>query len=525
MLKVISVVDKKGTALDRLARGVSKYHDNIDYRVLDVHPKRPDNLQLHEFETIAKQADIIDWQYYRTAEMLRSKYDWLKDKKQILTHNNPYSIHEGNWNGYDMVVANNNTMFEDLSKITQAPLEYIPLTSDSDFWTYNHDWQKTDRVLMVANRIESKKGIMPVAIACAEAELKFVLVGNISDMDYFTGVMKTGNVEFHENISDDELKSLYYGASLLVCNSVDNFESGTLPILEAMLCGTPVLTRKVGHVPDLYNKTNMQILNSDPDNVLYIKDSIQKLLFDTDKLEDMRRAGWETAKARNFERRAFSYQKLYRKVISDEKPVSIIVPICDKPDITRKCFDALCNLTYKNIEVIFCDDGESQEAMIKELAKQADYPVRYINTMQSIASVKDYGLARARNSGIIEATGDILVFCDQRIIMQPDAVSELIKQIKPNTWVFGDKNGKTAFVENFSAIYRSDLIRAGMFNERVDRYGGMSQEIRSRINKQGIQVQLVPGAKAVQYGKSRNKWTKQKDILKMKNILWKLGLD
>lgn len=523
MLKIVSVSDKVGTAIDRLCRGVAKYHTNINYVVLDVHPKRPDPQQLLKFEQEAKTADIIDWQYFRTAETLRGRYDWLKDKRQILTHNNPYSINEQDWNGYHMVVANNLKMFDDLGKITQAQLEYVPLTVDADFWIYNSKWQKSDRVLMVANRIESKKGILQVAIACADAGLKFVLVGNVSDNQYMNDIMSTGNVEFHENVTDEELRQLYYGAALHVCNSVDNFESGTLPILEAMLCGTPVLTRKVGHVPDIYNKTNMAIINSDPDNVPYIKDQIEKLLFDTQKLEDMRRAAWDTAKTRNFERRAYSYQKLYRKLMSPEKPVSIVVPIFDKPEITRKCFDAISNQTYKNIEVIFCNDNPEHEEntnLIKQLAQFVDFPVRYIDEPS-----EGYGLAKQRNLGIMAATGEIIVFCDQRIIMEPTAVSELVKQLNTNTWVFGDKNGKTNFVENFSAIYRSDIIKAGMFSERINMYGGMSQEIRSRTNKQGIVHKYVPGAKAQQSGKSRNKWTKQSEVIKAKNMLWIMGLD
>lgn len=94
MLKVVAVVDKEGTAIDRMARGNGKYNDNLDYKVLAVHPKRPDAQQLAAFEVEAHNADIIDWQYFRTAEMLKGRYPWLKDKKQILTHHNPYSIHE-----------------------------------------------------------------------------------------------------------------------------------------------------------------------------------------------------------------------------------------------------------------------------------------------------------------------------------------------------------------------------------------------------------------------------------------------
>lgn len=523
MLKVVSVSDKVGTAIDRLCRGVAKYHTNLEYIVCDVHPKRPDPEQLARFEQEAKTADIIDWQYYRTADMLRERYPWLEGKKNVLTHNNAYSHRERDWNDYDMVVANNNTLHKELSQITQAPLEYVPLTVDADFWKFNTEWSKNDRILMVANRIESKKGILPVAIACADAGLKFVLVGSISDRNYFEAIMQTGRVEFHENISDEDLRNLYYSSALHVCNSVDNFESGTLPILEAMLCGTPVLTRRVGHVPDLYNDINIKILNSeDNEDTRYIKSEIEKILYDEKALQEQRRAGWETAKARNHERRAYEYQKLYRKLISPQHPVSVIVPIYNKPEIVRQCFEGISNQTYKNIEVIFSDDDpEGSENLVKDLAKFSQFPVRYIYTAKP---ENDYGLARARNRGVIEATGDILVFCDQRIIMEPNAIEELVKGLDSNTWVFGDKEGKKAFIENFSAIFRKDLIKAGMFNERIDRYGGMSQEIRSRINKQGMVTKLIPTAKAKPAGKSRNKWTKLDDIIKIKNVLYKLGL-
>lgn len=524
MLKVICVVDKVGTALDRLGKGVAKYHTNIDYKVIDVHPKRPSPEQIAKFETEALDADIIDWQYYRTAELLRNTYPWLKDKKQVLTHNNPYSIKESDWNGYDMVVGNNLSIEKDLKAITKAPVKYIPLTIDTDFWLFNEKWEANDRVIMVANRIESKKGILPVAIACGELDLKLVLVGNVSDRDYMDAIMATGNVEFHENINDEELRQLYWRSTVHVCNSVDNFESGTLPILEAMLTGVPVLTRKVGHVPDLYNSKNMEILNNDPDNVLYIKERLQRLVLDKQRLSEMRSAAWDTAKTRSNERRAYMYQKLYRELMSDQRSVSVVVPIYDKPELTRQCIDGIANQSYKNIEVIVCNDNAEPEGrmenrkLIKDLSLLLPFPVRYIDQPE-----EGYGIAKQRNLGIIEATGEIIVFCDQRIIMENNAIEEFVKQIKPKTWLFGDKNGKTTFVENFSCVFRHHVIECGLFNERIDHYGGMSQEIRTRINRQGFEVKLVYGAKARQSNKSKNKWQQRQDIISMKNKLFKMG--
>lgn len=522
MFKVVCVVDKEGTALDRIAQGVAKYHTNIDYKVIAVHPKRPDGQQLYDFETEALDADIIDWQYYRTAEMLKARYAWLESKKQILTHNNPYSVEESNWNNYDFNVGNNEYIYKRLGDITETPTEYIPLTVDTDFWQYNTNWSQKKTVIMVANRIESKKGILPVAIAAAELNMHFVLVGAISDPQYFYDIMQTGPVEFHERITDEKLRELYYKSTIHVCNSVDGFESGTLPILEAMLTGVPVLTRNVGHVPDLNNGENMVIHDGNPDDVLAIKDKLFEMISDKKRLESIRDKAWNTAKSRSFERRAYLYQKLYRSVMwTDEVPVSVVIPIYDKPEIIRKCLNAVAEQSHKNIELIVANDNpdaaHSNYELIKDYAQYVDFPVRYLDTSSS-----EYGLARARNEATIEATGEVMVYCDQRMVMDRDAVSNFLTYLKPRTWLYGNKGAKKEFVENFSCVYRSDIITAGMFCERITKYGGMSQECRTRFKNQGGRTEYIESAKAMPTGKSSNRNRKRQEIIAMKNRLFKM---
>lgn len=543
MLKVVGIVDKKDTAIDRLAQATTRYNQNLDYVVLDVHPKRPDPNQLQRFEQEAQSADIIHFAYFRTALMLLERYPWLKDKKNILDHYNPYSITESNWDQFDMVTACNKSIYKDLRQIMHNPAErltYVPLAVDAEFWTYNFDWKPTKRVIMVANRIEAKKGILEVAIACGDLGLTFVLVGAISDREYFHSILQTGNVEFHEQISDEKLKELYYGAAVHVCNSVDNFESGTMPILESMLCGTPVLTRMVGHVPDLYDDKNLTILDGQPSDVIRITHKLEHMLNNPKELEEQRSNAWNTAKGYNSERRAYSYQRLYRSLLPGE-PVSIIVPVYDKPETIRACLNAIAAQDYPNIELIVCDDmptimqinftdkyqleelptiKNENKSLVKEFSNTVNFPVSYINT-----SNEDYGLARARNTGIIEATGDIIVFCDQRQIMAPNAVAEFAKNLTPQTWLYGDKGAaKKNFVENFSCIFRGEIIKAGMFNERVNRYGGMSQEVRERTKEQGFRHVYLESAKATAMGKSSNRNRKKADIIAMKNMLWKMGL-
>jgi glycosyltransferase involved in cell wall biosynthesis len=527
MFKVVCVVDKKDTAIDRLAKGNAKYLDSIEFVICDVHPKRPEPEQLARFENEAKNADIIDFQYFRTAEMLKNKYEWLVDKKQILAHHNPYSITESNWNDYDLILCNNSTIKKNLESITKRPIELIGNAVDTEFWTFNDNYPpEKNRVIMVANRIESKKGILPVAIACGELGIKLVLVGSISDMDYFKAIEATSALEFHEKITDEELRKLYWTSTLHVCNSVDNFESGTNPMLEAMLCGCPVLTRNIGHVPDLNSNDNLKIFNSDNEDIQGLMVAIEELLYAKKDLtaktlcEDMRQSAWNAAKNRSFERRAYSYMKAYRQVMFPESTsVSVITPVFDRPEVVRKCLDAIAEQTYKNIELIVADDSGENRQLVKDFATYVNFPIKYIDTHQG-----DYGLSRARNMATIEATGEIIVYCDQRIIMDSEAIEKFVNKIRPKAWLYGDKGAKKEFVENFSCVYRKEVIECGLFSERMDAYGGISQELRSRIRAQGFLTEYIADAKAVPVGKSSNKYRKRADIIKIKNRLWKMNL-
>lgn len=519
MLKVVSVVDKEGTALDRLAKQVAPYHDNLDYYVCDVHPKRPDERQLQNFIDLAQDADIIDYQYFRSAVMLRERFPWLKEKTSVLTHNNPYSYKEDKWEWADANVGNNNEITKGLEEQDSPNVHHIPITLEHSFWEYQREWKPTRSIIMVANRIESKKGVLPVAKAARNLGLKFILVGSISDGEYFRQIMQEGAIEFHEKISDEELRDLYYKSALHICNSVDDFESGTMPILEAMMCGTPVISRNVGHVPDINNGDNIIINEAHPEDVDNIERLIREALADSKNLQSMRQSAWNTAKNFNAERRAYLYQKLYRSLLPGE-PVSIVLPVAGKPEVTRANLAAIAEQTHPNKELIVVDDGEeTSQGIVNVFACTVNFPVRYINNYQA-----DYGLSRARNKAIIEATGDIIVFVDQRMIMEPQAIQVFVNNLTPRKWLYGNKNGKKDFVENFSCIYKQDIVNAGMFSERMDRYGGISQEIRSRTRMQGITHEYIPDAKATPMGKSSNSNVYKTDIATIKNRLFKMGL-
>lgn len=509
-------MDRIGSDIYRFSAGLAPYMDRFDYQMMDVHPESPTSSQLKKFEELGQFAHIIDFQHPETALMLMKKYPWLKNKKKTLVNYHSTHFNKHDYQQFEKVVTVNKTMH----KAMPGSL-YIPLTVNTHFWTFNPRWDKTNQVIMVVDQITKEKGILEIALACRKLKLNLYLIGSISDTSYFDKIMKTGAVTYHQKLSDEQRRDLYYQSTLYICNSVDPNESGPVSMLEAMLCGVPVLTRSIGHVPELYRKENIRILNTDIKDVRSLRKTLQDLLSNKETLQKMREKAWQVASKYSDERRAYQYQRLYRSLM-EGSPVSVIVAIYEYPQTIQMCLQAIANQDYSNLEIIVCDDNpiEDHQSLIREFARTVPLPVVYRNTSRK---ENDYGLARARNIGIIEASGDILVFCDQRISMESHAVSEFVKHITPKKWLYGTKGVIKGFVENFSCVYRQDLIRAGMFFERMDLYGGMTQEIYRRTKSQGFTHEFIPTATAKPNIDSFSLSRRRADIISMRNRLFRMN--
>ena len=525
-MKVLIVVDKLGSAINICANAMKKLADFIDYDIVAVHPKRPSTEQLEDFRKKAFEADIIDFQYWKSADMLLRCFPFLKDKKKILTHHNPYDVELEDWfEKYDEVIVKNGTQQKAMqAKFGKTPI-LVPHSIDMDKFKFQIEYPNDNvfKVMMVAARIESSKGIAEVAKACRETKTKFILVGKISDMDYMRQVVSEGGdyIDFRQEITDEELIKAYYESHIHICNSKDNFESGTLPILESMACGLPVLTRYIGLVPDLYNKSNMVVRTSDKEDWEDIAKKIKELKEDRKKRLNLREEAFKSILNRDYEYTARQYYDIYRKVLYKDSPlVSIVIPTYNRKDILSMSLISTMRQTYKNIEVIVVDDGSTDgtDEMVKDFRKESGMSLKYVRFENS-----GYGLARSRNTGLVESNGEIIVLIDDRLVMDRDAVENFVKFIRPRKWCFGDKGAnKKSFVENFSAIYKHDLLSIGGFNERINCWGGATGDIRNKMSYTGIQALYCPTARCKPLTGTKSKSHRKEDLFKAKLLLWKL---
>jgi len=300
------------------------------------------------------------------------------------------------------------------------------------------------------------------------------------------------------------------------------FCGNTLPILEAMACGIPVLTRSLGHVPDLYNGKNMVIRNGEQNDIEDLKINIKQLMENREQRLKIRNYAWDTVKNRDDRSMAHVINRMYYSIYEKELELfSIIIPTKDNPEAFIESLLGAINQTYTKKEIIVVDSGNTSiKKIIDEAKKSVPVTIKYIKFNHN----NTYSLAEARNRGIIESDGKYIVFCDDRLKMEPDALFHFNIHKKNNTWLWGVKDDSPkGFVENFSCVGRRELITGGMFCERMQWYGGMTQEIRARFEKEkGLDFILIPEAKAKSVKRAKSRKSRRNDIINAKHLIYKM---
>lgn len=103
--------------------------------------------------------------------------------------------------------------------------------------------------------------------------------------------------------------------------------------------------------------------------------------------------------------------------------VSVIIPTYNRGDHLRICLKSIQEQSYRNFEVIICDDGSTDNTrnVIKEFNEHLN-----INYIQD---VNFGGPARPRNNGIKVATGEIIAFLDSDDWWYPNKLEVSLKNL------------------------------------------------------------------------------------------------
>ncbi len=180
-----------------------------------------------------------------------------------------------------------------------------------------------ERFVLHLGTLEPRKNLARLVEAFAQAgqqltdcdDLKLVLAGG-KGWDYddiFVTVERLGlqeQVLFPGYVADADLPWFYRAATVFAYPSL--LEGFGLPVLEAMACGTPVITSAVSSLPEVAGDAALLV---DPASVDALTDALVQMLSDAALAGEMRRRGLLQAGRFSWQRTAAETAAVYRAVL------------------------------------------------------------------------------------------------------------------------------------------------------------------------------------------------------------------
>lgn len=201
--------------------------------------------------------------------------------------------------------------------------------------------------------------------------------------------------------------------------------------------------------------------------------------------------------------------------------ISVVIPTFNRRETLEKVLPLLARQTLpaSEYELLLCDSGSTDGTL--ELVAELAIP-----NLRHIRPAENRGRSGARNAGIREATGDLVLFTDADILATPTLLEEHLKlhrekprsamvglevqvasleeyeavkddpcgkgrhlhgaEGKPMTWLF--------FLTGNASVSRQALLDAGMFDESFTNYGHEDLELGYRLQKGGCRILYNPRA-------------------------------
>lgn len=197
-------------------------------------------------------------------------------------------------------------------------------------------------------------------------------------------------------VADEHLAALYSGATAFLYMS--RYEGFGLPPLEAMACGTPVITSNTSSLPEVVGSSGILL---DPNDESGLVLAMHSLLCDASLCCSLSRSGLERARSFSWERAVQLISSAILKRCALKPKLSIITICYNEPHIEDTCRSIVAQ-KWKDFEWIVVDGG-STDGSLSVLERYKDY-------ISFLVSEKDEGRYDAMNKGIAIATGEFVLF-------------------------------------------------------------------------------------------------------------------
>ncbi|MEW6094914.1 MAG: glycosyltransferase family 1 protein [bacterium] len=198
--------------------------------------------------------------------------------------------------------------------------EFYPIEDKTIIEKVKHKYGIKDKYILYVGNIEPKKNLLRLIEAFSllknsKDDYNLVIAGN-KDWFFDKVFQKVNELNLQEDViftgyvPNEELPALYSGAEIFVFPSL--YEGFGMPVIEAMACGTPVITSNITSLPEVVKDAGILI---DPFNVEEITKAMSQLLTDTNLQTKLREKGLLRAKL-------FSWGKTARETLAVYKELA-----------------------------------------------------------------------------------------------------------------------------------------------------------------------------------------------------------
>ncbi len=292
---------------------------------------------------------------------------------------------------------------------------------------------------LYAGRIIQEKGVyelvkafdklLDIADSQLRDRLRLDIIGFSNDQQkYERKVIKLAGerknfITCKNRIATSEMNCIYSKYDVVVMPTM-NEEPFGLVALETMAKGLPLITTNSGALPEVAGEGAL-IVDKSGDFITNLANAMLALASDKALREELGKKAYARAR----EVKAFDIQNYYDNFANiidnnnDNGKISVVVPVYNVSDYLGRCVSSLLNQTYSNIEILLIDDGstDGSERLCDDYAAM-DPRVKVIHQ-------KNMGLSGARNTGIDEADGDYIFFCDSDDFIQRETLEYMYNKL------------------------------------------------------------------------------------------------
>ena len=219
-----------------------------------------------------------------------------------------------------------------------------------------------------------------------------------------------------KRIATSEMNSMYGKYDVVVMPTM-NEEPFGLVALETITKGLPLITTNSGALPEVAGEGAL-IVDKSGDFITNLANAMLNLATNKALRDELGKKAYARAK----DEKAFDIKNYYDNFAdiidnnNDNGKISVVVPVYNVSEYLERCVTSLLNQTFTGIEILLIDDGSTDNSgELCDRYAELDPRVKVIHQ-------KNMGLSGARNTGIDNATGDYIFFCDSDDFIQREAL-------------------------------------------------------------------------------------------------------